>query len=304
MYTPPLFQARPRREPCVRGSARFGTVCACDGGKPVASALPFCLDYAERRHAARGVPCRARQCAGRARDGKSSWLLAVNGADAYVSPHWYVSPDQVPTWLYQAVHLTGPVRHDRRRTGRHLDALSAKFESWLAPKPPWTSAKMTAGRLEAMKQAIVGLVMTVEEIEGSFKLNQHKSDVDHVAIAIALLRSRTKPSQAIGKQMVALRPQLDYKSSTPASVARIEGTRHDHLRHQAAERPARPQASPQSPASSSMAPPAPPGSAFASASTGRATSRVKSIAEDKRKDAARQAGADGGGRSRHPLPAG
>ena len=37
----------------------------------------------------------------------SSWLMAVNGADAYVSPDWYVSPDQVPTWLYQAVHLTG-----------------------------------------------------------------------------------------------------------------------------------------------------------------------------------------------------
>ena len=43
---------------------------------------------------------------------------------------------------------------------------------------------MAAGRLEAMKKAIVGLVMTVEEIEGSFKLNQHKSDVDHVAIAV------------------------------------------------------------------------------------------------------------------------
>ena len=42
---------------------------------------------------------------------------------------------------------------------------------------------MTAGRLEAMKKAIVGLVMTVEEVEGSFKLNQHKSDADHVAIA-------------------------------------------------------------------------------------------------------------------------
>jgi len=40
-------------------------------------------------------------------DGKSQWLMAVTGADAYVSPDWYVSPDQVPTWLYQAVHLTG-----------------------------------------------------------------------------------------------------------------------------------------------------------------------------------------------------
>ena len=42
---------------------------------------------------------------------------------------------------------------------------------------------MTAGRLEALKKAIVGLVMTVEEVEGSFKLNQHKSEADYAAIA-------------------------------------------------------------------------------------------------------------------------
>ena len=131
---------------------------------------------------------------------------------------WYVSPDQVPTWLYQAVHLTGPVRKlSDARTGPHLDTLSAKFENWLAPKKPWTSAKMTAARLETMKKAIVGLVMTVEEVEGSFKLNQHKSDVDYAAIAWRCAAAR-RSRATIGEQMVALRPQLDYKSSTPVSV--------------------------------------------------------------------------------------
>src|SRR5260370_21319814 len=149
-------------------------------------------------------------------DGTSSWLLAVIGADAYVSPAWYVSPDQVPTWLYQAVHLTGTVRRlSDDELGPHLDRLSAKFESWLAPKPRWLASKMTAGRLETMKKAIVGLVMSVDEVEGSFKLNQHKSDADHVAIASALLQQQDEAAQTIGKQMVALRPQLEYKSSTP-----------------------------------------------------------------------------------------
>ena len=45
---------------------------------------------------------------------------------------------------------------------------------------------MTAGRLDAMKKAIVGLVMSVDEVEGSFKLNQHKSDADYVGAAKAL----------------------------------------------------------------------------------------------------------------------
>ena len=153
-------------------------------------------------------------------DGTSSWLLAVNGADAYVSPDWYVSPDQVPTWLYQAVHLTGTVRTlSDDELAAQLDTLSAKFESWLAPKPPWTSSKMTAGRLEAMKKAIVGLVMTVEEVEGSFKLNQHKSDADYAAIADALAVQPDAAAQAIAEPDASqLRPQLDYKSQ-PVNVS-------------------------------------------------------------------------------------
>src|SRR5580704_6372659 len=145
--------------------------------------------------------------------------MAVNGADAYVSADWYVSPDQVPTWLYQAVHLTGTVRKlSDNELGPHLDVLSAKFENWLAPKPPWLSSKMTAGRLAAMKQAIVGMVMTVEEIEGSFKLNQHKSDVDHVAVANALALQAEAGAQQLAGTMRALRPQLFDVQTTPLNV--------------------------------------------------------------------------------------
>jgi transcriptional regulator len=101
----------------------FGVVCAYDGTRPVASWLPFCLDYLSD-----GTPCvsfhvaRGNALAGLA-DGKSSWLFAIGGADAYVSPHWYASADQVPTWLYQAVHLAGPVRvmSDQELAG-NLDA--------------------------------------------------------------------------------------------------------------------------------------------------------------------------------------
>jgi transcriptional regulator len=218
MYTPPMF--RPDRAASLGfAQARgFGTVCAWDGAKPIASSLPFYLSYADdgTPHAAFHV-ARGNALAALA-DGKSCWLLAVNGADAYISPDWYASPDQVPTWLYQAVHLTGTVRRlSDSELAAHLDALSAKFESWLAPKPPWTASKMTAGRLDALKKAIVGLEMTVEEIEGSFKLNQHKSDVDHAAIADALAVQADPAAREIGQQLVALRPQLDYKQ--PLSVS-------------------------------------------------------------------------------------
>jgi transcriptional regulator len=220
MYTPPMFKSDRAASLAFAQARGFGTVTAWDGHKPVASSLPFLLAYADDGtphaafHVARNNPL------AKLADGKSQWLMAVTGADAYVSPDWYVSPDQVPTWLYQAVHLTGTVRLlSDSELGPHLDALSAKFESWLAPKPPWLVSKVTAGRLDALRKAIVGLVMAVDEVEGSFKLNQHKSDVDHVAIASALMQRPDEAAQTVGKQMIALRPQLDYKSSTPVSVS-------------------------------------------------------------------------------------
>src|SRR6202165_893460 len=219
MYTPPMFKPERAASLAFAETRGFGTVCAWDGSKPVASSLPFILTYADDGtpqaafHVARHNPLL------KLADGKSRWLMAVTGADAYVSPDWYASPDQVPTWLYQAVHLSGAVRMlSEHELGPHLDALSTRFESWLAPKPPWTPAKMTAGRLDAMKKAIVGLLMTVEEVEGSFKLNQHKSDVDHVAVATALARQPEPAAQVLASEMRALRPQLFAAETTQSDA--------------------------------------------------------------------------------------
>ena len=209
MYTPPPFKSDRTAALSFAQARGFGTICAWDGEKPVASLLPFCLSFADDGtpvvsfHVARG------NALARLGDGKSRWLLAVNGADAYVSADWYVSPEQVPTWLYQAVHLAGTVSlMPEGELGAHLDALSAKFESWLAPKPPWTVDKVSAGRQQMLKKAIVGLVMTVEDIEGSFKLNQHKSDADHTAVANALAQQGDPASRQIARAMRELRPQL------------------------------------------------------------------------------------------------
>ncbi len=208
MYTPPPFKSDRAASLAFAEARGFGTVCAFDGKKPIASQLPFYLSSADDGtpralfHVARGNPLV------KLADGTSPWLLAVNGDDAYVSADWYVSADQVPTWLYQSVHLTGTVRKlGDDELAAQVDALSAKFEGWLAPKKPWTSAKMTAARLEMLKKAIVGFVMTIEEVEGSFKLNQHKSEVDYAAIANALSAQSDAPSRQIAGLMRDMRPQ-------------------------------------------------------------------------------------------------
>jgi transcriptional regulator len=47
----------------------------------------------------------------------------------------------------------------------------------------------------------------VDEVEGSFKLNQHKSDVDHAAIATALGSQTDAGAQQIAQLMREARPQ-------------------------------------------------------------------------------------------------
>lgn len=208
MYTPPLFKQDQTASLEFAEARGFGMVCAWNGARPIASSLPFYLNHAEGGalqalfHVARGNPL------AKFADGATPWLLAVNGPDAYVSADWYVSADQVPTWLYQSVHLTGPVRVlSDDELAVQIDVLSAKFENWLLPKKPWTAAKMTRARLDAMKKAIIGLVMTVEEVEGSFKLNQHKSETDFAAVAGALEDRPDTGSQQIADLMRKARPQ-------------------------------------------------------------------------------------------------
>jgi transcriptional regulator len=208
MYTPPFFKQDHAASLAFAEERGFGTVCAWNGTRPIASSLPFYLSGADDGtvevlfHVARQNPL------AKLADGTTSWLLAVNGPDAYVSPDWYVSPDQVPTWLYQSVHLTGTVRVlSDDELAVQIDTLSEKFENWLLPKKPWTSTKMTPARLETMKKAIVGLVMTVVDVEGSFKLNQHKSEADYMAIADALAARPDTGSQQIAGLMRETRPQ-------------------------------------------------------------------------------------------------
>jgi transcriptional regulator len=129
----------------------------------------------------------------------------------------------VPTWLYQAVHLTGPVRQlSSEELIVQVDALSAKFEARLAPKKPWTSAKMTAARLEALKKGIVGLAMRVEDVEGSFKLNQTKSEADYAAVANGLAARPDHGSQTIAQLMREARPQAF--AATTNETASLEGS--------------------------------------------------------------------------------
>lgn len=104
-------------------------------------------------------------------------LLVVQGPDGYVSPDWYGLDDQVPTWNYVSAELEG-VAHATDDLGltRIVDALSWEHERRLAPKAPWTRAKMREGLFETMCKAIVGFTIELDAVRGTRKLGQNKPE--------------------------------------------------------------------------------------------------------------------------------
>ena len=56
-----------------------------------------------------------------------------------------------------------------------LDRQSAAYEARLAPKPPWTTAKMTPEVLTRMIRQILPFRLHIAEVSGTWKLNQNKT---------------------------------------------------------------------------------------------------------------------------------
>ena len=114
--------------------------------------------------------------------------LAIQGPHSYISPDWYGTDDQVPTWNYLAIHLTGRLfpMETEALTGV-LERLSEHFEARLAPKPEWLMDKLSASATSRMMRQIVPVRFEIESVESTWKLGQDKLDsarlsaADHVA---------------------------------------------------------------------------------------------------------------------------
>ncbi|MEA3054288.1 MAG: transcriptional regulator [Sphingomonadales bacterium] len=121
--------------------------------------------------------------------GGGNALFVASGPHAYISPEDYGLEDRVPTWNYVAVELEGPVRTlEADELIRLVDALSAEQEARLAPKIPWTRARMSEGRFDGLLKSITGFEMQVMAWRGTAKIDQDKPVEVRSRIAEALAR--------------------------------------------------------------------------------------------------------------------
>jgi len=128
--------------------------------------------------------------------------IGIMGSHAYVSPDWYETPDQVPTWNYMAVEGAGRIRRlDDAAAADCLTRLSAEQESFLAPKAPWSPTRLRPERLKQLLQGIVAFHLPFDTLEGKAKLSQNRSQADIGNVIAAFRRRGDEAGRALASAM-------------------------------------------------------------------------------------------------------
>jgi transcriptional regulator len=164
----------------------FATLVTLVDGAPFATHLPLLVDadgdgdeLILRGHIARANP---------------QWetledqdaLAIFSGPHAYVSPTWYTSAQNVPTWNYTAVHALGRGRVLTERADvmdvlrRLTDREEARFTQ------PWSIERLPEDYVESLRRAIVAFEIPVTRLEGKYKLSQNRSAADQTGVADTL----------------------------------------------------------------------------------------------------------------------
>lgn len=187
MYSPTHFdEARPEQLQGLIARHPLGTVVIHGADGLVADHIPFELAAPTedapfgvlRAHVARANPLWRHA---------GQTMVVFQGPSAYVSPSLYeekaVSGKVVPTWNYAVVHAHGPLRaiEDPVWILALLERLTGAHEGRRAA--PWQVDDAPRDWIEKITQAIVGIEIPVQRMQGKFKLSQNRSLPDQRRVA-------------------------------------------------------------------------------------------------------------------------
>ena len=107
----------------------------------------------------------------------------------------------VPTWGYIAVHAHGSLEvvDDAGWLRSHVGDLTDLHERTRGA--PWAVEDAPDDYIKVMLRGIVGVRMTVERLEGSWKLNQHRIEADQAGAIEGLANDPAPLSSALSEAM-------------------------------------------------------------------------------------------------------
>lgn len=210
MYVPAHFATDDAEALLTRLARRWAGIVVSVGadGAPIATHAPILWD-GERRiataHIARANP--------HWKAGDGPGLIVLNGPEAYITPNWYPSKaahgKTVPTWNYEAVHLTG--RLEWFEDVASLEAVVCDLSDFheAGQSALWKLEDAPRGYTEALLRGIVGLRLHVERIDAKRKLSQNKSVADFNGVAAGLAASADPMAQEVAALMRETRAVSD-----------------------------------------------------------------------------------------------
>ncbi len=121
------------------------------------------------------------------------------------SPNWYPSKHEtgreVPTWNYGVVHVHGHLRviEDAVWLRQLLERLTDRHEAG-QPKP-WHVSDAPVDHIEKMLGAIAGLEISIDRIEGKFKLSQNHPAANRAGVVDGLRQRDARGDDALADLM-------------------------------------------------------------------------------------------------------
>lgn len=130
-------------------------------------------------------------------------VVTFMGPQVYISPNAYPGKSAhgkvVPTWNYVVAHVHGNARavHDRGWLLDMLDRLTNASESRQAI--PWQMSDAPASYIDRMMNAIVGIEIPIERLEGKLKASQDEDLQDRLGTVTALRADQRQEAQAMAE---------------------------------------------------------------------------------------------------------
>ncbi|HXC95341.1 MAG TPA: FMN-binding negative transcriptional regulator [Edaphobacter sp.] len=125
-------------------------------------------------------------------------LAIFSGPQHYITPSWYPERQEtakvVPTWNYAVVHAYGHLKvvEDSEWLMAHLTSLTHQHEA--ASPTPWQIGDAPSDYIATQIRGIVGLEMTIERLEGKWKVSQNRPERDRIGVANGLADLNTTES--------------------------------------------------------------------------------------------------------------
>ena len=125
------------------------------------------------------------------------------GPHAYISPNWYQTENQVPTWNYSAVFVEGQVKVlNDEALMKLLSNLTQKEEDKTLNKIKWSTDMIPAKQYHQLAKSIVGLEIKIDNIAGKLKMSQNRCSEDRSGAVAGLLESKLENNSQVAKMII------------------------------------------------------------------------------------------------------